>query len=124
MGWTVLLVVLAQVQAGECVSPAKPEGPPALVVQVVDQLWLPIPGALVRVIPASASGERREVRSGREGYAEFWLPSEAEDTVEASLEHFKAKRVKGVRAGKPSNASPTAYVQLQLVFSGPTITIE
>jgi len=122
--WMLVLALLAQVQSGDCAAPTTPEGPPALVVQVVDQLWLPIPGALVRVIPSAGAGEKKETRTGREGYAQFWLPPDGEYAVEALLENFKGKRVKGVRIWKRPETPPTAYVQLQLVFSGPKVTVE
>jgi hypothetical protein len=123
VNWIVALL-LTQPQPAPCAPPPRPDAPPALVVQVVDPLWLPIPGAQVTVVAEEHGSGRMTSTTGREGYAEFWAPREAEYAVEARLVGFKPKRVKGIRIGKQSDASPTAYVQIQLALAGPFVTVE
>jgi hypothetical protein len=103
VNWIALLLLI-QTQPAECAPPARPDAPPALVVQVVDPLWLPIPGADVTVVGKSGAGQMVS-KTGREGYAEFWLPREADYAVEAALVGFKAKHVKGVHIAKQSDWS-------------------
>ena len=122
MTWIALLLLI-QAQPAECAPPVRPDAPPALVVQIVDPLWLPIPGAEVTVVGKSGAGQMAS-KTGREGYAEFWLPREADYAIEAALVGFKAKRVNGIRIAKQSDSSPTAYVQIQLVPAGPFVTVE
>lgn len=113
MKLSALLLLLALGQASGQTGGARPEGPPALVVQVVDPLWLPIPGIHVSVTQAAPGTESRAARTGRLGFSEFWLPHGAEYSIEVHHPSFKRKRIEHVRIGK-SELSPTAYVQLQL----------
>jgi hypothetical protein len=124
MKLSVLLLILALAQAGGQgggqtggqgggqAGATRPGGPPALVVQVVDPLWLPMPGIHVTVTQAAPGTESRAARTGRLGFAEFWLPHGAEYSIEVHHPDFKKKRIEHVRIGK-SEMSPTAYVQLQ-----------
>jgi hypothetical protein len=102
-----VLLLLALGQAGG----AHPGVPPALVVQVVDPLRLPVPGIRVTVVPAPGSPST-VARTGRLGFAEFWLPRGAEYSIEVQHPSFRKKRIDHVRIGK-SELSPTAYVQIQ-----------
>jgi hypothetical protein len=95
-----------------CTPAPTPSGPPALVVQVVDPLWLPLPGAEVHVTTRRAAVQTQH--TGAQGYAQIWVAAEADYDIEAQLVGFKTKRVKAVRLGKRSESSPTAYVQIQL----------
>ncbi len=105
-------------QTGSQAGGARPEGPPALVVQVVDPLWLPMPGIHVTVTQAAPGTESRVARTGRQGFAEFWLPRGAEYSIEVHHPSFRKKRIEHVRIGK-SEVSPTAYVQLQFELREP-----
>ncbi len=107
------LLLFAMAQAAGSGAEAPTGGPPALIVQVVDPLWLPMPGIPVAVIPAASGAEQRVGRTGQKGFTEFWLPRGAEYSVEVHSRGFKKKRIEHVRIGK-STVSPTAYVQVQL----------
>jgi len=123
VNWLALLLLIQAPLPG-CEPPPRPAGPPALVVQVVDALWLPIPGARVTVVAASSKAAPTASTTGREGYAEFWLSSVADYSVEAAVAGFKARRIKGVRIAQQSDSSSTAYVQIQLAVAGPLVTVE
>jgi hypothetical protein len=56
--------------------------------------------------------------TGAQGYAKFWVMAEGDYDIEAQLFAFETRRVKAVRLGKPSESSPTAYVQIQLPLAG------
>ena len=73
------LVLILLLQA---VAPAMPtqirKTPPTFVVQVVDPAWLPVPGAEVTVQTKSGKVPAQTMRTGKDGFAQFWLPAEAE----------------------------------------------
>ena len=117
-----ILAVLLQATTS-CTPPSTPAGPPAVVVQVVDPLWLPVPGTEVRVIARRAKATVQTEHTGAQGYAQFWVMAEGDYDIETHLVGFKAKRVKGVRLGKPSESSPTAYVQIQLSLAVRGVTV-
>ncbi len=116
------LVLILLLQA---VAPAKPtqtrETPPTFVVQVVDPAWLPVPGAEVIVQTKSGKGPAQTMRTGKDGFAQFWLPAEAEYIIEAKESGFRSTRLKGVFIGKESPLFPTAYVQIRLKLSPSSI---
>ncbi len=106
-----------------CTPPPTPSGPPALVVQVVDPLWLPVPGTEVRVLARSKKAPVQSEHTGAQGYAQFWVMAEGDYDIETQLVGFKAKRVRAVRLGKTSESSPTAYVQIQLSLAVRGVTV-
>jgi hypothetical protein len=108
-----IVLMLSLGQAGAAPAQTRAEGPPALVVQVVDPLWLPLPGVRVVVVPALAGSEQQIGRTSTKGYAEFWLSRGAEYAIDVHSRGFAKRRVEHVRIGK-SQVSPTAYVQVQL----------
>jgi hypothetical protein len=118
-----LLLLLLQTNAAPCPPSAVPTGTPSLVVQVVDPLWLPIPGAQVTVKPLSGKGRQESGRTDSDGYAKFWLEREAEYSVDVAATGFKNKRLKRLHIGKVSGSHDTAYVQLKLDLKGPSVTI-
>jgi len=107
-----ILALLLQAAAAPCTPDPTPSSPPALVVQVVDPSWLPIPGADVRVTRHDDSRPGKVLFAGPEGYARAWS-LEGEYDIEAQLPGFKKGRIKGVRLGS-STLSPTTYVQIRL----------
>ncbi len=111
-----ILAALLQA-ATPCTPPPTPSEPPALVVQVVDPLCLPLPGAGVRVSSRSSKADSQTHETGARGHAQFWLTAEADYHIEARLVGFKTRRVRDVRAGRPSEPSPTAYVQIRLLLA-------
>ncbi len=111
-GVVLLMLVLGQPVAAAPTS--RPEGPPALVVQVVDPLWLPMPSIQVTVAAVGSDAERKSVRTGRQGFGEFWLPRGVEYSIEVHSPGFRRRRVDHLRIRKEPGLSPTAYVQIQL----------
>ena len=107
-----ILALLLQAAPAPCTPNPTPPSPPALVVQVVDPSWLPIPGADVRVTRHNDSRPGKVLSASSEGYARAWS-LEGEYDIEAQLPGFKRGRIKGVRLGT-STLSPTKYVQIRL----------
>ena len=86
--------------------------PASLVVQAVDDLWLPLPSATVTVRRPGQKEPYRET-TDLDGFACLAIPGEGEYTVEVGLEGFRSRSIKGVpvRGGR-GGALP--YVQVQL----------
>ncbi len=111
VGLAILLLALGQSPA------ARGEDPPTLVVQVVDPIWLPLPGIAVNVTLEGPNTERKVARTGVRGFAEFRLERGREYTVEVHHPGFKRKRAEHVRIPK-ADVAPTAYVQLHFELKG------
>ena len=110
---TILLVVLG---LGRCTTPGYPttdEGPPTLIVQVVDPLYIPLPESEVMVKPASGKRSSKSEHVDQNGYAKFWLEPGEQYVIEAQSPNFKKKSLK-VPIGQPKPATPTAHVQIML----------
>jgi hypothetical protein len=116
--WIGILLFLLWQQA----SPTVAE-PPSLVVQVVDPNWLPLPGAQVMIKPLSDKAESKVARTNNDGNAKFWIQGDADYSIEAKLQQFKIKRLKHVHFTRPTATFPTAYIQVRLEPSGPSITV-
>ena len=107
-----------------CLETSRPtavpeEGPPTLIVQVVDPVWIPLPDSEVTVKPASGKGSAKSAHADENGYAKFWVDVGVEYTIEAKTHGFNKKTVKHVFIAKPKPSSPTAHVQVKLHPSGP-----
>jgi hypothetical protein len=110
---TILLFVLG---LGHCTTPAYPttdEGPPTLIVQVVDPVYIPLPESKVIVKPASGKGSSKSEHVDQNGYAKFWLEPGKQYVIEARSPNFIKKSLK-VPIGQPKPANPTAHVQIIL----------
>jgi hypothetical protein len=110
---TILLFVLG---LGHCTTPAYPttnEGPPTLIVQVVDPAYIPLPESEVTVKPVSGEGSSRSEHVDKNGYANFWLEPGKQYLIEAQSLNFKKKSLK-VPIRQPKPANPTAHVQIML----------
>jgi hypothetical protein len=110
---TILLFVLG---LGHCTTPVYPttdEGPPTLIVQVVDPVYVPLPESEVIVKPASGEGSSKSEHVDQNGYAKFWLERGKMYVIEAQSPNFKKKSLK-VPIGQPKSTTPTAHVQIQL----------
>jgi hypothetical protein len=117
-----VIAVVAQLSTASPCPTATPAVSPTLIVQTVDQLWLPLPGAEVRV---RSNGKGRHTYTGttdRNGYLGLVVPA-GEYVVDASLVGFKVKPVKAVTvSGKEGESAP--HVQLQLKVKAPDVTLE
>lgn len=71
--------------------PVPEEGPPTLIVQVVDPVWIPLPDSEVTVKPASGKGSSKSAHADDNGYAKFWVDTGVEYTIEAKTYGFKKK---------------------------------
>lgn len=115
---TLLLLLLGLANPTHSLA-AKDEGPPTLIVQVVDPVWIPLPEADVTVKPYNGKGESKSARTDENGYAKFWVDTGADYTIEAKTVNFNKKILKHVFIAKPQPSSPTAHVQIKLQPSGP-----
>lgn len=100
-------------------TPANDDGPPTLIVQVVDPVWIPLPEADVTVKPSSGKGDSKSAHTDANGYAKFWVETGVDYTIEAKTINFNKKTLRHVFIAKPKPASPTAHVQIKLQPSGP-----
>jgi hypothetical protein len=110
---TILLFVLG---LGHSTTPAYPtadEGPPILIVQVVDPVYIPLPESEVSVKPASGKGSSKSEHVDRNGYAKFWVEPGKQYVIEGKSPNFKKKSLK-VFIGQPKPATPTVHVQIML----------
>jgi hypothetical protein len=117
-----LIAVIAQLTTASPCPAATPESAPTLVVQTVDQLWLPLPGAEVRVRSKSKDRHTYTGTTDRNGYLGLVVPA-GEYGVDASLVGFKVKPVKAVTVGG-RQAESAPHVQLQLKVKTPHVTLE
>ena len=115
---SVLLLFLGLGSSSQPV-PVAEEGPPTLVVQVVDPVWIPLPDSEVTVKPADGKGASKSAHADENGYARFWVETGVEYTIEAKTHGFNKKTMKHVFIAKPKQSLPTAHVQIKLQPSGP-----
>jgi hypothetical protein len=94
-----------------------------LIVQVVDPVWSAVPGARVSVNAESSKAAPHSALTDANGYANFFLPGDADCTITVSRSGFKNQRMKALRIFRPSGNHSTAYVQLRLRFSGRPIVV-
>ena len=123
--WMLLFLFFMQTNSNPCQgSPALTQSP-SLVVQVVDPVWLPVPGAEVTLKPLGGDAQLKSHRTetDKDGYARFFVPSDADYSVEVKLYGFKREQLKCVHLVKTSGSSAPAYVQLKLRLSGPGTTV-
>jgi hypothetical protein len=121
--WVFLFLLFIQANSNPCPpSPAQTQSP-SLIVQVVDPVWLPVPGAEVTLKPLSTGAKSNRTETDKDGYARFSVPGDADYSIEAKLYGFKRERLKRVHLLKTSGSSAPAYVQLQLRLSGPGTTV-
>jgi hypothetical protein len=110
---TIFLLVLG---LGRCTTPAHPttdEGPPTLIVQVVDPVYIPLPESEVTVEPVSGEKSSKKEHVDQNGYARFWLERGKQYVIEARSPSFKKKSLR-VPIGQPKAANATAHVQIML----------
>jgi len=116
---TVLLLFLGLGTAAQPIPCAEQdEGPPTLIVEVVDPVWIPLPDSEVTVKPAKG-GSSKSTHADDNGNARFWVQTGATYTIEVKSQGFNKKTVKHIFIAKPKPASPTARVQVKMEPSGP-----
>jgi hypothetical protein len=113
-------VALAQNQQEPC--PAATPVPRAnLVVQAVDQTWLPVPGATVRLRGAGKGSASFKAVTDPNGLAYLLAPAGVY-TLDAELVGFKIKPLKNLKVAPVTNTPQ--QVQLVLRVAGPYETIQ
>lgn len=110
---TIFLFVLGLGHFTTPAYPATDEGPPTLIVQVVDPVYLPLPESEVTVTAVSGEKSSKTEHVDQDGYAKFWLERGKQYAIEAKSANFKTKSLR-VPIGQANVAKPTAHVQIML----------
>jgi len=114
------MLLVGSAKASDCAS-TKAGAPTTLVVQVVDELWLPLPGAVVSAQVQGDASQCVTATADAEGIARLAVPKPGSYNVEASMIGFKTKREKRVYVDADANKS-IPHVQIKLkVTAGETI---
>ena len=89
---------------------------PTLVVQVVDDSWLPLPGAVVRArLRGGSRGECMTGVANMDGVVPLRPSSPGLYDLEASMLGFKPKRVRRIRVDADASQSiPRVQIKLKL----------
>jgi hypothetical protein len=117
----VLLLLLAgPAKASECTS-TQAGAPATLVVQVVDELWLPLPGAVVSARLQAKGPQCVKAFADAEGIARLATPKQGRYTIEATMAGFKATRVKAVPVDADASTS-VPHVQIKLKIASTEAT--
>jgi hypothetical protein len=99
-----LVAFLLQVTVSPCASaPPTRTDPPRVVLQTVDPGWLPLPGVEVRLKPKK--GKPEVALASNDGQARFWVPRDADYSIEVKLTGFKTVRIKTAHLGSGSSFS-------------------
>ena len=116
-----LMLMVGSARPADC-GPTKAGAPTTLVVQVVDELWLPLPGATVSArLQSDGTGCVKAV-ADVEGNARLAVPKQGTYTIESSMVGFKTKRLKGV--GVDADVSKSVpHVQMKLKVASSDVTI-
>lgn len=99
--------------------PTADEGPPTLIVEVVDPVYIPLPESEVTVKPASGKGPSKSAHADDSGDAKFWVETGVAYTIEAKTQGFNKRTLKHIFIATPKPTSPTAHVQIKLQPTGP-----
>jgi hypothetical protein len=91
-------------------KPDQPEQGINIVVQIVDDLWLPLHEATVTVATLAPRPETYRSRTDEDGYAQFAVPPNAHYSARVTLPGFREERVRSFRAW----ANQRVYIQLKL----------
>jgi hypothetical protein len=106
MLWLVLLLLAVPAQTSEAQRPT-------LVVQVVDEVWIPVPGLNVEIRRPNAKEPLGAKRTDQRGYAGFSIEA-GTCLIRVPAESGFAEASITARLVSPSDSQPTAYVQLRL----------
>ena len=114
-----LIALIALQAVAPCNPTPRPVEPASLIVQVVDPVWLPLPGIELRLTPRGG-GASQIVRTTTAGAVELWLPREREFKIEVKHPGFKSAKIEWVRTPPlaESGMYPTAQVQIRLALAG------
>ena len=114
-----LIALIALQAVAPCNPTPRPIEPASLMVQVVDPVWLPLPGIELRLTPRGG-GTSQVVRTTNAGSVELWLPREREFKIEVRHPGFKSATIEWVRTPALSESAmyPTAHVQIRLTLAG------
>ena len=110
---TLLFLVLGLCQASTPAHSPTEDGPPTLIVQVLDPVNIPLPASEVTVKPAKDDGPSKSEHVDQNGYAKFWVETGKHYVVDVKSPGFNKKSVK-YSLPQPKPANPTAHLQIKL----------
>jgi len=110
---TLLLLVLGLSQPSTPAHPSTEDGPPTLIVQVLDPVNIPLPASEVTIKPAKDDGPSKSEHVDQNGYAKFWVETGKHYVVDVKSPGFNKKSVK-YSLPQPKPANPTAHLQIKL----------
>jgi len=108
MLWITVCLLTTIAQAAEA-----PSGPHSVVVQVVDEVWVPLPGLKVEILRPRVKEPLDSKRTDQRGQVGFSIEP-GTYTVRVPAESGFAETSVTARFVPPSESQPTAYVQLRL----------
>ncbi len=113
----VVLLTIGPASATDCAR-VQAGVTPTLVVQVVDESWLPLPGAVVTArLRGGSRGKCMTGAADMDGMVPLNPSRPGLYDLEASLLGFKLKRVRGIRVAADST-TPVPRVQIRLKLAG------
>ena len=124
------LIILAQLAAQPCTpkpvpcTPARQPCIPNLVVEIVDPLRLPLPGATVKAKARSNKEVGKVTASGGDGLARFCVAGGAEYEIRVDLPGFKKMRVRSQVVPTPNESTVALRMRVEMVFDGRMETVE
>jgi hypothetical protein len=125
---TLLVLSLALLSASSRNVGAQPPAPPFVIVQAVDPVWMPVPGAVVQLRERRGTRTARTATTNEEGFASFRFdPPDSQQSfdITVTMAGFKEAEVKDIRFGSCSGTCPLSrYVQARLALRGIGITIQ
>jgi hypothetical protein len=106
---------------------AQAPAPPFVVVQAVDPLWMPVPGAVVELRERHGTRAIHKATTNADGFASFRFdPPDARQSYDISvtMAGFKDAELENARFGSCSGDCPASrYVQLRLTVAGSAFTL-
>jgi hypothetical protein len=88
----------------------------------VDELWLPLPGAVVSARLQGEGTECLKAFADAEGVARLAAPKQGSYTIEVTMVGFKTNRVKAVRVDADASKS-IPHVQIKLKIASTEVII-
>jgi hypothetical protein len=125
-----VLVLAAQlgiksgIPTSESSMPPPPECKANLIVQVVDTILHPLPGATVRAKARGTREPEQVARAGGDGRAMLCVAGGVRYELRSRLEGFKSAHTRSDVVAKPDSPSGATRARIQMRPSGPTVTFE
>ena len=111
---TLLLLVFGLGHTTTPPHPSAEDGPPTLIVQILDPVNIPLPASDVSIKPAKGDGPSKSEHVDQNGYAKFWVETGKHYLIEVKSSGFNKKTVKYSLSVPKPGKPPTAHLQIKL----------